>query len=368
MPEVRLVDVSKSFGDEIVAVDHVNLKVQDGEYLTILGPSGCGKTTTLKMIAGLVEPDEGKIFIGDRLVNEVPPEDRGIGYLFQDYALFPHMNVWENVTYGPYVKGWKSGQLRRIGDEVLRMVGLRHRSKAYPRELSGGMIQRTALARALAAGAKLLLLDEPLSALDARLAFKLRYELTRFAKDLKLTAIHVTHDQAEAMAISDRIAVVRKGRVLQVGTPTELYMNPKKIFVANFIGEANFIEGAIASVDRSGSLIDLKGGLRAQSVDKERKKGNRVVLAFRPEVVTVRKGTTSKINKLPGKVEHCRFEGEDIRFEIRLKNEDKVVVIRPSMVGKWFKVGDAVTVSFDPEHLLVYPYPEKGLESELALE
>ncbi|MFQ6085032.1 MAG: ABC transporter ATP-binding protein [Candidatus Bathyarchaeia archaeon] len=366
MPRVRLINLSKRFG-KIIATDKVNLTVNDGEYLTILGPSGCGKTTTLKMIAGLVEPDEGEIFIGDRLVNEVPPEDREIGYVFQDYALFPHMTVWENVTYGPYVKGWEADQIRRIGDEVLRLVGLRHRDRSYPRELSGGMIQRIALARALAAGAKLLLLDEPLSALDARLAFTLRYELTRFARDLKLTAIHVTHDQSEAMAISDRIAVMRKGTILQVGTPIELYMRPKRLFVANFIGEANFLEGTVLDVDESGSLIELSGDLQVRSI-KRMKSGKRTVAVFRPETASVKKGTKIAVNSLPGTIERSIFEGEEIRYEIRLKNEDKVVVIRPSMVGRWFRVGDRVTVKIKPENVLAYPHPKRGLAEELALE
>lgn len=367
MPEVRLVNISKHFG-AIVAVDNVNLVVRDGEYLTILGPSGCGKTTTLRMVAGLVDPDGGEIYIGGKLVNEVPPEDRGIGYVFQDYALFPHMNVWENVTYGPYVKGWKRNKLTDVGDEVLRLVGLRHRAKSYPRELSGGMIQRVALARALAAGAKLLLLDEPLSALDVRLAFNLRYELSRFVKDLNLTAIHVTHDQSEAMVMSDRIAVMRKGRILQVGTPTELYMKPQRIFVANFIGEANFLEGMVLTIGKIGSLIELKGGLKVRSTGTQGKAGERVVAFFRPEVATIRRGFSEDVNELPGRVERCTFEGEDIRYEVRLKNEDKVVVMRPSMVGRWLSVNERVTVSFDPESILLYPYPKAGLERELALE
>lgn len=367
MPEVRLVNVSKRFGT-IVAVDHVNLTVQDGEYLTILGPSGCGKTTTLRMVAGLVEPDEGEIYIGDKLVNEVPPEDRSIGYVFQDYALFPHMSVWENVTYGPYVKGRDRDELARVGGEILRLVGLRHRARSFPRELSGGMIQRVALARALAAGAKLLLLDEPLSALDVRLAFNLRYELSRFVRDLKLTAIHVTHDQSEAMVMSDRIAVMRKGRILQVGTPTELYMRPQRIFVANFIGEANFLEGTVLAIDKTGSLIELKGGLKIRSLDTKRKMGERVVAFFRPEVAMIGRGVAKAINTLPGRIERCTFEGEHVRYEVRLKNEDKVVVMRPSMVGRWLRVNENVTVSFDTEGILLYPYPKAGLERELAVE
>ncbi|HDN05695.1 MAG TPA: ABC transporter ATP-binding protein, partial [Candidatus Bathyarchaeota archaeon] len=247
MPDVRLVNVTKRYG-KIVAVNKVNLHVYDKEYFALLGPSGCGKTTLLRLIAGLIKPDEGEIYIGDKLVNDVPPEDRDVGFVFQTFALFPHLNVWNNVIYGPRVKGFDMKKASRIGDEVLEMVRLHERLDAFPNELSGGMMQRIAVARALAAGSRLLLLDEPLGQLDAKVRNELRYEIRRMAKDLGLTAIHVTHDQSEAMAISDRIAVMKKGRILQVGTPEELYMNPKSVFVAHFVGESNFLEGYVSSV------------------------------------------------------------------------------------------------------------------------
>ena len=178
MPDVRIENVTKRFG-KLVAVDDVSLHVQDKEYFSLLGPSGCGKTTLLRLIAGLIVPDKGEIYIGDRLVNGVPPEDRDIGFVFQTFALFPHMNVWDNVIYGPKVKGYDMKKAGTIGDEVLEMVRLRERSKALPNELSGGMMQRIAVARALAAGAKLLLLDEPLGQLDAKVRNELRYDIRR---------------------------------------------------------------------------------------------------------------------------------------------------------------------------------------------
>jgi len=369
MPEVRLVNLTKTFEKgRIVAVDHVNLHVYDKEYLTLLGPSGCGKTTTLRMIAGLVEPDEGEIYIGDRLVTGLPPEDRDVGFVFQQYALFPHMNVWDNVTYGPTVKAWEEEKRERIGREMLEMVRLYERADAIPKELSGGMMQRVALARALAAGARLLLLDEPLGALDAKIRFELRYELRKLVKDLGLTAIHVTHDQGEAMAISDRIAVMKKGRILQVGTPRELYMKPKHIFVANFIGESNFLEGYVVDVDEKGCVIELRGGLTVHTSERARKKGERVVLAVRPETLSIEEGHKKGLNCLPGYIERFRFEGTDVRYEVRLKNEDLVVVIRPALMGVWFNEGKKVTVSFSPDKSYVFTYPSAGLRSELALE
>lgn len=373
MPDVKLENVTKTFEKgRIIAVDHVDLLVRDREYLTLLGPSGCGKTTTLRTIGGLVEPDEGEVYIGGRLVTGLPPEDRDIGYVFQEYALFPHMDVWDNVTYGPSVKGWEEEKSDRVGREMLEMVRLYERLDAFPRELSGGMMQRVALARALSAGAELLLLDEPLGALDAKIRTELRYELRKLVKDLKLTAIHVTHDQAEAMAISDRIAVMRKGKILQVGTPKELYMSPKHIFVANFIGESNFLEGFAAKFDDNELTIELRGGIEVQSLDSKHGKGAKVVVAVRPEVLTVTKGERREekreVNSILGYVEGFRFEGTNVRYVIRLENEDEVVVVRPALMAEWLNLGEKVTVSFPVDKSFVFPYPKRGLKAELELE
>ncbi len=369
MPDVKLVNVTKTFAKgRIVAVDHIDLHVRNGEYLTLLGPSGCGKTTTLRMIAGLIEPDEGMIYIGDKLVTGLPPEDRDIGYVFQQYALFPHMDVWDNVTYGPTVKAWIEEKRDRIGREMLEMVKLYDRSDAVPRELSGGMMQRVALARALAAGARLLLLDEPLGALDAKIRFELRYELRKLVNDLGLTAVHVTHDQGEAMAISDRIALMKKGKILQVGTPQELYMKPKHVFVANFIGESNFLEGYVVETDDRGCIIELRGGLIAHAIDKTRRKGERVVLAIRPETLSIEKGHKKVPNGLPGYIERFRFEGTDVRYEVTLKNEDTIVIVRPALMGEWINEGESVTARFSPDKSYLFTYPTAGLRRELALE
>jgi ABC-type Fe3+/spermidine/putrescine transport system ATPase subunit len=351
-----------------LAVDNVSLEIRDKEYFSLLGPSGCGKTTLLRMIAGLTEPTEGKIYIDRKLVTKLPPEDRGIGFVFQTYALFPHMNVWDNVTYGPRVKAWESEKSQSIGREMLEMVRLYERQDALPHELSGGMMQRVALSRALAAGAKLLLLDEPLGALDAKIRFELRYELQKLVKDLGLTAIHVTHDQGEAMAISDKIAVMKKGRILQVGTPRELYTSPQHIFVANFIGENNFLEGHVTRTSGDVIQIELRGGLTASGSDTSIKEGERVVLAVRPETFTIEKGHKKKTNSLVGVVERVRYEGTNIRYEVRLENEDVVVVVRPSLMEEWFNEGDEVTLSFPREKSYVFPYPSRGLREELAVE
>jgi spermidine/putrescine transport system ATP-binding protein len=369
MPDVKLTNVRKTFEKgRIVAVDHVDLLVRDREYLTLLGPSGCGKTTTLRMIAGLVEPDEGEIYIGDHLVSGLPPEDRDIGYVFQEYALFPHMDVWDNVIYGPRVKGWDEKRSEGIGREMLELVRLSERTDAFPRELSGGMMQRIALARALSAGAKLLLLDEPLGALDAKIRNDLRYELRKLVKDLELTAIHVTHDQGEAMAISDRIAVMKKGEILQIGTPQELYMKPQHLFVAHFIGESNFLEGYVAESTDQELVVELRGGLSVQTQDKNYEKGDKVVVAVRPEVLDILKGRKAGVNSLPGHVARFRFEGTNTRCEIQLENGDAVVVVRPALTAEWFEAGERVTISFPVDKNFVFPYPPKGLNEALALE
>jgi len=367
MPDVRIVNVTKRFG-KIVAVHNMSLHIYDKEYFSLLGPSGCGKTTLLRLIAGLIQSDEGEIYIGDRLVNDVPPEDRDIGFVFQTFALFPHLNAWNNVTYGPRVKGFDMKKAETIGHEVLEMVRLHERLDAFPNELSGGMMQRIAVARALAAGAKLLLLDEPLGQLDAKVRNEIRYEIRRMAKDLELTAIHVTHDQSEAMAISDRIAIMKKGTIIQVGTPEELYMKPKNIFVAHFIGESNFLEGYVSNINGKETIVELRGGIRVQAVDENVKEGEKVVLAIRPETFIIEKGAKKDKNSILGMIERVTFEGTNIRYEIRLENQDSVVIVKPSMIEEWFNVGEKVTISFPPEKAHVFRYPDVGLKEEMAVE
>jgi ABC-type Fe3+/spermidine/putrescine transport system ATPase subunit len=367
MPEVRIVNVTKKFGN-ITALDNINLTIHDKEYFSLLGPSGCGKTTLLRLIAGLIDPDSGEIYIGDSLVNDVPPEDRDIGFVFQTFALFPHMTAWDNVTYGPKVKGFDMAEATTIGHEVLEMVKLHERLDAYPNELSGGMMQRVAVARALAAGAKLLLLDEALGQLDAKVRNEIRYEIRKMAKDLDLTGIHVTHDQSEAMAISDRIAVMKKGKILQVGTPQELYMKPESIFVAHFIGESNFIEGYVSSKNKGNVVVEIREGLKIQASNGAVAEGKQAVLSVRPETLTVEKSVKKASNTVQGKVERITFEGPNMRYEIRLENDALIVAIKSSMSGDWFSIGEKVAVAFPVANTHVFPYPEgSSLKEEIAV-
>jgi len=356
--------VTKRFGN-IIALKRVNLEVKNKEYLCILGPSGCGKTTLIKCIAGIIEPDEGEIYIGDRIVNGLPMEDRGVGYVFQEIALFPHMSIYDNVSYGPFVKGWKITATRDLIEEMLNMMKLRDRAKDYPSELSGGARQKTAVARALVSGSKLLLLDEPLGSLDAKVRVLLRYELRRLVKDLGLTAIHVTHDQEEAMSIADRIVVMRAGEIVEVGSPLELYMRPKKIFTANFLGEANFFAGEILERDDH-VKIDVNGAVLYSSnrVDFE---GRKVIAAIRPEFIIMRKDGSSK-EAWRGVIERKAFLGSLVRFEVSADNGVLVIVKKPSSEATKFNVGDNVNIILPREYLLLYPYPEEGLEKAISIE
>jgi ABC-type Fe3+/spermidine/putrescine transport system ATPase subunit len=365
MPDVKIVNVTKKYG-KVYALDNVSLTIHDKEYFSLLGPSGCGKTTLLRLIAGLIEPDSGEIYIGDRRVDKVPPEDRDIGFVFQTFALFPHMTAWGNVLYGPKVKNYNEQQAKIIGHEVLELVKLDERLNAYPSELSGGMMQRVAVARALAAGAKTLLLDEPLGQLDAKVRNEIRYEIRRMAKDLNLTAIHVTHDQAEAMSISDRIAVMKKGKIIQIGSPQELYIKPNSIFVAHFIGESNFLEGFINSTNGTTGL-ELRGGLKVKALNPGIEKDERIVLAIRPEVCIMKKGLEANENAFLGKIEKVTFEGTFIRYEIRLENDDHFIINKPALTDEWMTVGDDVTITYPIDKAHVYPYPDAGLAQEIAV-
>jgi len=367
MPEVSLVGVSKRFGS-ITAVEDFNLKISDGEYVTFLGPSGCGKTTVLRMVAGLHEPDRGEIWIGKRPMGGIPPEERNVGYVFQNILLFPHMDVFGNVTYGPRVKDWPRQKATELAREILALAGLSARSKSLPKELSSGMQQKAAVSRALISGASLLLLDEPLAALDAKVRAELRNELKRIVKELGLTAIHVTHDQEEALAISDRIVVMKKGRIVEVGTPEEVYLNPKNIFTANFIGEANFLEGKASSGEGKNGRIDIAGGLKVVT-DNEIPACERLVMAVRPEHVVLDKEQREETNAFRGKIENVRFLGGLVRVEFKLENNLLLAVKVPfASFERLPQVDGPMTISFNPSNVLVYRYPERGMASELALE
>jgi len=361
-----LVNVTKRFGS-ITAIENISLQIKDGEYVCIIGPSGCGKTTLIKCISGIFEPTDGEIYIGNQLINHVPLHERGIGYVFQEIALFPHMSIYDNVSYGPRVKGWEITKTRSLIEEMLNLMALKDRAPNYPDELSGGAQQKTAIARALASGSILLLLDEPLGSLDTKVRMILRRELRKIVKDLKLTAIHVTHDQEEAMVVSDRIVVMKAGGIIEVGTPLELYLYPKKIFTANFVGEANFMIGEIMNITSRKVKIRVNNGI-LYSTSKVNIKKDKVVVAIRPEFVNIDTSESRK-DLWKGEIENKAFLGNVIRYEVRTDNGELIAVKQPFSPDKTrLDVGRHVNLIFPSQYVLLYPYPDKGLEKEISIE
>lgn len=345
MPSIVIKGISKNFArDNVAALSDVNLRIETGEYAVLLGPSGCGKTTLLKSIAGILEPDSGSIFIGGANITKLPPEDRDIGFVFQDYALFPHLTVLQNTMYGPLVRGRQYKEVERTAHEMLELVGLAVRYDSFPRELSGGMKQRLGLARALTTGSPLLLLDEPLSALDAKIGAELRFEIRKMVKDLKLTAIHVTHNQEEAMAVADKIIVMRHGRIMQVGTPSEVYYNPSSLFVASFLGEANFITVIVR--EKEAEILGRK-------VTFDRPNG-RYIVAIRPEKLKLSNGEM-------GEVKNVRVIAGYNRHEIEIDGNILIAKSPSLFYGK-------VDISFNSHDVLIFDYPSEGLRRAIAAE
>ena len=366
MPSIRLLNVTKRFG-VLKALDDVTFEVKDREYLCVLGSTGSGKTTLLRSIAGILRIEEGDIYLEGERVNGVSAEERNAVYVPQTYALFPHMTVLENVMFGPLAKETKIATAEETAMRVLRLVRLDKRADAFPNELSGGMQQRVALARGLASGTKLLLLDEPLGALDIRLRLELRTELRKLAKESGFTVIHVTHDQEEAMTIGDRILVLRKGKLQQFGTPYHVYNRPEKIFVANFVGNSTFLEAVVESRSKEGSTLRLREGLTVRVKDSSFETEEAVIVNIREEntsITSVPKG--DEINRLSGEVKAVHFLGSSIRYVVKITNGDEIAA-RVSIKGSQAEInqGDWVSVSFDPSNTHVYEYPTLGLQMEL---
>ncbi len=308
MADVRLIDLVKRFG-RAVAVDHVSLEVPEGCFTTLLGPSGCGKTTTLRMIAGFHPADAGDILIGGARINDVPPHRRPTAMVFQEYALFPHMTVFDNVAYGLRMRRIPAAEVRRRVEATLALVGLVGGTRKFPAQLSGGQQQRVALARAIVVEPEVLLLDEPLSNLDAKLRIRVRAEIRQLQQKLGKTTIYVTHDQEEALAISDQIAVMDQGRILQIGTPLQIYHRPAHRFVAEFVGLANFVEGDVLGAGRVRACgVEL-------AVHGRTREGSRVVLMLRPEAIRLRPQPPAQMeNVIRGQITGMSFLGTLARY------------------------------------------------------
>ncbi|MFA6449586.1 MAG: ABC transporter ATP-binding protein [bacterium] len=355
---VDVKNVSKIFEDKtrksVVAVDDVSFSVSKGELVTLLGPSGCGKTTILRMIGGFELPSKGDIFIDGKSVGMLPPNRRNTSMVFQSYALFPHMSVYNNIAYGPRLKKHPRGETDRKVRELMAAVGLGDMGDRSPAQLSGGQQQRVALARALINEPSVLLFDEPLSNLDVKLRVQMREEIRRIQRKVGITSIYVTHDQEEAVCISDRIILMNEGIIEQIGTPREIYEKPDNRFVAGFFGKVNFLPAQIIGVSGSEVTADILG--RRFTVNQPgfvEKPGCRAEAVLRPEAVTLVSGAGSGI---PAVVAREIYMGNDVEYTVRAGELDILISVRNPKVAGLIPEGADVRLSFDPAslHLITY--------------
>jgi len=363
MPNVKITNLVKRFG-RVVALDGIDLEIQEGEYLAILGPSGCGKTTLINCITGIVDITEGEVLIDNKSVNGIPIERRDFAMVFQNIALFPHMTVSQNISYAPFVADLSQSEQKIVEKEMLQLVDLLEQKDMYPKSLSGGAQQKTAVARALATREKLLILDEPISALDYKVRVSLRYAIRRLVKKLGLTAIHITHDQEEAASVADRILILRAGKVVEVGTPEQLYLSPQSLFTMNFVGESNFLEGLIDNVYSKELQVGFRNKkyLSLNNDTLDFKEGESVVVAFRPENVILWTDTTQ--NSLEGEITGKRFIGGLYRYSITLQTEDKVIVDS----RKDLKSNGKIFIQLKQKETRVFHAPRYGLKKSIELE
>src|SRR6058998_2289856 len=345
MPGVTLRGLSKRYGG-VAAVDNLTLEVKPRELVALLGPSGCGKTTTLRLVAGFLTPEAGEIWVGERCLSSatavVPPERRRMAMIFQSYALWPHLTVAQNVGYGLRFKpGLSRGDRDARVREMLRVVQLAGYEARYPGELSGGQQQRVAVARALVVEPEILLLDEPLSNLDANLREEMRFEIRRLHETFGITTLYVTHDQAEAMVISDRVAVLQTGRVVQIGSAEELFDHPRTRFVAEFIGKTNLIDGTA-----EGPSTVARGSLRLQVASADLTPGARVSVSIRPHEITFATSTEGHAgdNVVSGRVRRVSYLGDAVDYQVELADSDVVLRVAAAPVLR-LRAGEAVRLT-----------------------
>ncbi len=333
-PIVRFIDVQKSYDGEVLVVKNLNLDIARGEFLTMLGPSGSGKTTCLMMLAGFEPATHGQIMLNGRPINNVPPYKRGIGMVFQNYALFPHMSVWENLAFPLEVRRMDKSEVERRIERALDMVQLPEMAGRRPGQLSGGQQQRVAVARALVFDPDLVLMDEPLGALDKNLREEMQYEIKHIHENLGVSVVYVTHDQAEALTMSNRIAVFNDGVVQQLSTPAELYERPQNAFVAQFIGENNRLLGTVKAINGDSCTVEIDGSgiVEALPVNVSGN-GERTTLSLRPERVTINPPEGSVPNVFDGTVEELIYLGDHIRTRVNVCGHDDFIVKVPNASG-----------------------------------
>ena len=352
-----LVKVFGTGENAFTAVDNVNVEVMEGELITLLGPSGCGKTTTLRMIAGFEIPSSGKILIDGEEVSTTPPNRRPTTMVFQNYALFPHLTVYENIAFGLKIRRDSTRNIRRKTEEIMGLVGLEGFEERSPAQLSGGQQQRVSLARSLVMEPKVLLLDEPLSNLDAKLRVSTRLEIRKIQQRVGITSVYVTHDQEEAMTLSDQVVIMHQGKIMQIGKPQEIYARPVNRFVADFIGKANFLEGhVIGQASDNGLEIDIMGSKFAVKVKKNTfSEGERILLVLRPESVKLE---LKMPDTLIGTVREAVYLGSRMVYAVEVSKNILTVEIANPQKHTVFKAGEEVTVSFQDESLHILPYEE----------
>ncbi len=353
MTPIRIQDVCKRFGG-LTALENVSLEVRGGEMFFLLGPSGCGKTTLLRILAGFIPPDAGDIYFGTERITQLPPRARDAALVFQTYALWPHMSVAKNVAYGLNVRGLKRDEVDRRVAKALNLVHMEAFLERRPTQLSGGQQQRVALARALVIEPRVLLLDEPLSNLDARLRDEMREEIRRLHSETGLTMVYVTHDQKEALALADRIAVLDAGKVVQVGPPLEVYQRPANRFVAGFLGDSNFLAGTIRAVEGGTCRVETElGMLEAGCTNGLLSVGMAVTCSIRPPALELAGRRDGGQNSIVGHVEHVSFLGELVHLRVRTAATTPLTVASlPHLAGR-LKPGDAITLTVSPEQVVV---------------
>ncbi|MHA2496411.1 MAG: ABC transporter ATP-binding protein [Candidatus Hodarchaeales archaeon] len=353
MPRIQLKHLSKSYGT-VRALDDLSLSIQDGEYFCLLGPTGAAKTTLLYTIAGIRQPDQGEIFFEEENVTDLLPEHRRVGFVWESHNLFPHMTVMENTIYGRRVKGKDLKEAREVAQGILDMVLLRGRDSAKPSELSGGMRQRLGIARALAAEPKILLMDEPFGALDAKIRMELRIEIRNLVKELGLTCVHATHDTEEALMTADRVAVMNMGKCVQLGAPETIYRQPESQFVAQFVSESNNLNITVDSVEEEFVSCKLADAIvRAQGQDMS--EGDQGIFIIKSENIHLQKANHNSKEGLIGTIERIKFIGEFYRYNISLSDGQRVVCrILPGKAEK-FDLKETVAIAFRPESAFVYP-------------
>lgn len=357
---VELKKVTKEFPG-VIAVDNVNLEVKRGELFSLLGPSGCGKTTTLRLIGGLETPDEGEVLIGGEVVNDIPAYERDSSIVFQNLALFPHLTLEDNIAFGLERRKAPKQEIKRKVTEIVNLVKLGGMEKRYPDQLSGGQQQRIALARSLILNPEVLLLDEPLASLDRKLRKNMQVELKRIQEEVNTTFIYVTHDQKVALAMSDRVAVMREGKLVQIGAPAEIYERPKTRFIADFMGTDNIFFGKLVIITENKAQVRTENGLEIFAPKDERiQDEGRVEVAVRPESIEVlpKNASWEGDNKFVGKIEEKSYQGDFTEIEIFLANGDKITAhirSRSSIDLRNLSIGDEVLVgwNYDDSILLV---------------